>query len=298
MKNLLFIIIFLFSFIVFLRSEQMPSDKQLLSLLPQVEGWKLAEKPEIYIRENLFDYIDGNCELYYSYGFKKLVSGYYEKDDNPNASVTVDIYHMGTPKGAFGVYSSMSNPDYTYEEIGCEAIVSPYQLQFWQDRYEVEIRGAGIDESSNVLKTFAHKVLEKLPPCSPLEIIFWLPEKGRVPHSFKYIAEGFLGQDYFPGGVEALYKIDGKEVKGFVTKANSVKEANEFLRKYRKAQMNFKDVQISEGKNFFTSFHRYTGHMRVEVLDNWIFGAISQSDVDGCNKLVSVIRSHLASREK
>jgi hypothetical protein len=96
-------------------------------LLPIVSDWQLAEEPKMYTPDNLYDYIDGNCELYFSYGFKSLVSASYKNDKAPEQTVTVDIYDMGTSLGAFGVYSSQSHPDYSFQAMGCEAIVSSQQ---------------------------------------------------------------------------------------------------------------------------------------------------------------------------
>lgn len=269
------------------------SDPALVAFLPEVPGWKMSEKPEIYIHDNLSDYIDGNCDLYFSYGFKKVVSGYYENEKNEDQAITVDIYDMGTKKGAFGVYSNMSNPEYSYGDIGCEAIVSPLQIQFWQDRFEVEIRGTDVEENAPVLQKFAQLTSQKLPDCQPIELISWLPSKNQIPHSFQYFQKDFLGQEYFPGGVEALYIIDNKEVKGFVVSAESVAQAKDYLSKYQAAQKIFKEVKMEPGKNSFQSYHQYTGHLWVGIKGKWFYGASSAEGADVCKILADAIAKNL-----
>ena len=68
---------------------------------PVVEGWSRPGDVLTYDADNLWEYINGAAELFVEFGVQTcrtadLVSG--------EVTVTVDLYDMGTPLNAFGVY--------------------------------------------------------------------------------------------------------------------------------------------------------------------------------------------------
>ncbi|NOZ56966.1 MAG: hypothetical protein GXO73_09305 [Calditrichaeota bacterium] len=263
------------------------------ALLPQVPGWKLAEAPETYTPDNLFDYIDGNAELYLSYGFKRLVSAMYVPESgNEDEAIVVDVYDQGTPLGAFGLYSSMCRPGLSYAEIGCEAIVSPLQVRFWQNRFEVEINGA--DESqAALLKEFARAVSAKLPACKEIPELKWLPEEGQMPHTLKYVADGFLGQSFLPGGFEAQYKVDGAVVTAFVTRCSAPDSAQTCLRRYVATLGKFEGAVARQEGQFWEVVHKYVGHVWVSAEGPWFFGARCETESAAARKMAEHLRERL-----
>jgi len=269
---------------------------KLEKLLPQVEGWKLAEKPKHYTHDNLFDYINGNCELYFSYGFQGLVSALYSNSRDPNKTVTIDIYDMGSPLNAFGVYSSMSHPDLTFESIGCEATVSPLQVKFWQDRYEVEINsGTTEGDPETMVRSMAKNTSENLPGCQLLPQVSWLPEKDQIAHTLKYVADGFLGQGFLPGGLEAVYKVEGKEVRGFLSNCGNEDQAKRCLDLYRESLYSFSGMKMEDFENHFVAYHQYTGYMWTGYQGPWFYGAISQTNASLSRELAEVLKNNLTS---
>lgn len=271
--------------------KEIGSDK-MEKFLPIVNGWQLIESPKVYTHDNLYDYIDGNCELYFSYGFKSLVSASYKNDKAPEQTVTVDIYDMGTSLSAFGVYSSQSHRDYSYQAIGCEAIVSPQQIRLWQDRFQVEINSSA-ENSEEILSQMARAVSQNLPACQPLAELNWLPPQDQIPHTLKYVAEGFLGQNVLPGGLEALYKIDDQEVRGFAAKCENAEAAKLGLQKYAEAQRGFQGAEVQDKGNHFESYHQYTGYVWAGFAGPWFYGAISSRSADDCRKIAEAIGKNL-----
>ncbi len=262
--------------------------------LPMVADWKLVETPTVYTHDNLYDYIDGNCELYFSYGFRSLVSATYKNAGDPEQRVTVDIYDMGSPLGAFGVYSSQSHPDYSFQALGGEAIVSSQQIRFWQDRFEVEINNGGVMENSEkLLSQMAQFVAEKLPTCQPPTELNWLPQQHQVLHTLKYVADGFLGQNFLPGGFEAIYKIDSLEVRGFVVKCESVETAANSLKKYGEAQRGFQGAELQDRGEYFESYHQYTGYVWAGRQGDWLYGAISPRSIADSRQIAEAIGANL-----
>ncbi|MCK4890483.1 MAG: hypothetical protein KAS97_11180, partial [Candidatus Aminicenantes bacterium] len=73
------------------------------SLPKDISGWKKSSTEGYYTPENLFEYINGNAELFISYGFRDLITFTYKKDES--TEITVDIFDMGNPANAYGVFS-------------------------------------------------------------------------------------------------------------------------------------------------------------------------------------------------
>ena len=81
------------------------SGKPLLPVSGFTPGWALEGPVKTYTPDDLFEYINGEAELYLQYGFKDLVSGFYLKDKDEKQGVSADIYRMASPLEAFGLYT-------------------------------------------------------------------------------------------------------------------------------------------------------------------------------------------------
>ncbi len=80
------------------------SEKSMRQFVPsEIYGWKAQGEVEIYDRETIFDYIDGAGEIYLSYAFRKLMVFRFLKAPDP--TIFVELFDMGSPEEAFGVFS-------------------------------------------------------------------------------------------------------------------------------------------------------------------------------------------------
>ncbi|KPL04609.1 MAG: hypothetical protein AMJ90_00115 [candidate division Zixibacteria bacterium SM23_73_2] len=113
--NHLLIVAFLipFAIILIITSCEGEEKIKMKDLVPtEIQGWKQQSKVEIYDRETIFDYINGAGEVYLSYDFQKLWVFRLVKSEKPN--IVVEIFDMGLPEDAFGVFSHARES----EEIG------------------------------------------------------------------------------------------------------------------------------------------------------------------------------------
>lgn len=85
--------------------ESLPLKKDLL------EGWVIIEGPQLYNKKTLFDHVDGQAELFLTYGFQKSIFTIYQDKKSPDNQVEVDVYDMGNVFQAFGVFSRFRNED-------------------------------------------------------------------------------------------------------------------------------------------------------------------------------------------
>ena len=157
----------------------------VVDLLPErIDTWTRSDSAVTYDRETIFDYINGAGEVYRSYAFSQVVVVVYSSPDGPD--ITVELFDMGTPADAYGVFSYAREQEESgigggYEQRG-------RVLCFWQDRYYVcvvsEERSA---DSGRVLSEVAKAISENLPPAAdPPQLVALLPSEGLVASSERF----------------------------------------------------------------------------------------------------------------
>ena len=154
-------------------------------LLPQqISGWMRADPSVIYDRETIFDYINGAGEVYRSYDFGEVLVAGYANPERPE--LTVEMFDMGNPSDAYGVFSyarELEEPGIGggYEQRG-------RVLCFWQDRFYVCVSAEErTSDSDQDLIAVAQAVSRQLPAAGDLPILVKaLPTEGLVQFSERF----------------------------------------------------------------------------------------------------------------
>jgi len=196
------------------------------SLLPRIAGWTRTEEPELYRPETLYEYIDGAAEAYIGYDFKELVVGQF-RTDGSKAQVTVEIYDMGTPLNAFGIYSVERFPESRFLEIGVQGYIEEGSLNFLAGRYYLKLLCyEGGDKTEPILKSFAADITGKIKEVGSLPALLRIfPEEGRIVNSEKFVLRNFLGYKFLSNGFSAGYNQGGQEFEAFLIEAKSDADA-------------------------------------------------------------------------
>ncbi len=180
---------------------------------PQIPGWTVASEPGACDRESLWEYINGAAEQYLNYGYQELN---YCDVAAGELVVTVNLYDMGSPINAFGLYTIQKPGKAKPLSIGGEtAILPPYQCLMYKDRFFVMAdvyEGEFTDESGlELMKAIAKALPGADAPPAQLAL---LPEKLKIAGSEGYTPKGFLGLQELPSCLHADYafsdKITGK----------------------------------------------------------------------------------------
>jgi hypothetical protein len=162
-----------------------PENTAVVDLLPeQIDSWTRSDSADSYNRETIFDYINGAGEVYRSYAFGQVVVVVYAGPQGPD--ITVELFDMGNPADAYGVFSYAREREETgigggYEQKG-------RVLCFWQDRYYVcvasEERTA---DSDRALLDISRAISDRLPAASdPPDLVAMLPGEGLVAFSERF----------------------------------------------------------------------------------------------------------------
>jgi hypothetical protein len=214
-----------------------PRPDQLLPASGFSPGWALEGPIKKYTGEDLFEYINGEAELYVQFGFKILAAGLYLKDGNEKLGITADVYEMGSDLEAFGIYANYRKPEAEPGKAGTEGFVSPSQLMFYQGRYFVQLNASGtVTQDQAVFLNLAGLISRNLPASSqsPPELNL-LKIPALIPKTEKYIPQSVLGYPFFKKGLTAQALLDGRPVRIFVLLEGSIEGARHTAQAYEKA---------------------------------------------------------------
>ncbi|MCK5077264.1 MAG: hypothetical protein KAR38_12860, partial [Calditrichia bacterium] len=124
--------IFVFTFFILLFSFNFSQDIQELKL----PGWELEGELIHHTPDDLWKYNNGAAEQFLSFDFQKLQSGDYKSG---SLGITIDIYDMGTPLNAFGIFNLEKPKDKKFLKIGTATILAPpYQMLQLKDKFYIK----------------------------------------------------------------------------------------------------------------------------------------------------------------
>lgn len=195
--------------------------------------WKAAGSAKIYDAKNLFELIDGEAELYFPYGFKRTIAITYAAA-NAGEKIDAEVYEVGTPLDAFGVYSNYRDARSRLEPFGAEGFMGTTQAVFFQDRFFVKIRLTGNRLGNrDALKASAEAVSRALPPNKEMpDELRLLKVESVVPQTVRYKAQSVLGYDFFTMGLTADAVIATKPATLFVVIGMNSKDAEDTLSRF------------------------------------------------------------------
>jgi hypothetical protein len=219
------------------KAQAEPLPNSFLPVSGLMTGWALEGPIKKYTGEDLFEYINGEAELYLQFGFKILTTGLYLKEGNEKLGIAADVYEMGSDLEAFGIYANYRKPEAEPLKAGTEGFVSPSQLMFYQGRYFVQFNASGAAaQSREVFLNLAGLISRNLPasPQSPPELTL-LHIPALISKTEKYVPQSVLGYPFFKKGVTAQALLDGRPVRIFVLLEGSLEGARHTAQAYEKA---------------------------------------------------------------
>jgi hypothetical protein len=186
------------------------SPEQALPAADAVPGWASIDEPRVYDRENLFDFMNGAAELYFTYGFQSLAVGNYRNE--ADQELRVEIYRTATDADAYGLY--------TYNAFGEPLAIgldgrwtSGVGLGFWQHRTFVQVMSRDQVEDA-ALSAFGRAVASALPQGGVRPaLVEALPENGLQPDSVRFFREQMALENYLWLGTEDVLGL-GPDVEG------------------------------------------------------------------------------------
>ena len=265
---------FLFNFfeafllILFYHGVIMATQPDFTPFLPQkIKDFLKSEKPRLFDRKNLYDYLDGGAELYLAYDFQSLLVQEYKAGER---SITVEIYSMGTCQDAFGLYSLDQEGENI--QIGDKANYGSGLLKFWKFKYFVRITDmSGNDQSKEAILELGKNIFQKIYLETKLpELLSRLPADGLVPNSEKFFHKQII--------LNNLYFLSTENLLNFNESTSAV------MGDYLLGKMSLKLLLIfypdtSSAKSAFVNF--CTKYLKVKPSGNRIIQKVEEGKFVG-----------------
>ncbi len=242
-------------------ANDLTSLKSIAGSLPsKISGWEKSSTEGFYTPENLYEYINGNAELFISYDFRNMITLIYNKDDSDE--ITVDIFDMGKLANAYGVFShSRENEDrFISDEV--ESEYGGGLLTFWKGQYYISILAyPETEEIKMVVKQIAKRISEMIPGQSIKPVIVsQLPPDDLAPFSIRYFYHYIWLNSYSFVSSENILNL-GKDTEAVLAKYYPDKENKNptiFLlinysdiNKAKKASRSFEKNYLPDSENGF-----------------------------------------------
>ena len=234
---------------------------QSLATDPLPTGVIREEAASFYKPDTLYEYIDGGADVYLLYDFQRLLHQNFKTRDG---ELALDIYDLGKPENAFGIYSAERSPRYKFVTIGVEGYRSEGTLNFVQDRYYVKLAASGAGAGA-ALDPFARMLSRRIGGTArPPALLAKLPVERRVAHSEQYVRKDPLGHAFLAPAYLVGYTWAAKqESKLVLSVARDAAEAKARLDEFVKHfQQSGECVAAAElGENGIRAKNSYEGRV-------------------------------------
>jgi hypothetical protein len=157
-----------------------------------VPGWTQKGEVRSYDTETLFDYMDGNSEGYFAYGFTLMKGVTCTNEDGDQ--LVVDVSELGDPDRAWGFFVTNRDQRSPVEAIGSAGQVLPRKATFAKGRYYVEIAASPDKDHRTALRAFVDAMLPLVPGEAHVpEALSFFPAEGLEKDSVRLVPESVLG---------------------------------------------------------------------------------------------------------
>ncbi len=238
---------------------RLPAASPTCDLAP---GWTQFGEARYYTSDNLFEYMDGNSEGYFSYNFQNMHGVTCKK--GPNTFV-IDLSDMGDSDDAFGWFSDTRDLRQPQFPVGMGGQIVPRRLIFAKGKYYVEIAAEPEGDHTADLKLWA-AALEKIVDgtTTPPAAIAWFPTEKL--EALKLAPQSVLGIRLLERGYVAQYDYG----KAFVVFQDTAASAADVMQKQR---LRFGDTTPAKlGDEAFLAKDQYLGRLCFIRKDKYIAG--------------------------
>ncbi len=216
--------------------------------------------------ETLFEYMNGNSEGYFAYGFRKM-SGVTCTDGK--LDLVFDISEMETPELAWGMFTANRDPKLPLAGFGGAAQVTPRRGAFAKGNAYVEV-AANPTSAPEIIERFLAYWEKRMPGESKRPALLDVfPADGLVVDSLRLVPESVLGFRMLQRGFVAQYA----QGKAFLIPEATPESAAKVFAQFQQ-RMNASET-ASLGEESFQVRDKYLGRMCVFRKGRFLGGAVN-----------------------
>lgn len=250
-----------------------------------VEGWSAKGDVYRYVPDNLFDYMNGNSEGYFIFGFEELTGLACVSEAN---RIVIDISKMGSDEMAFGIFATNRHPRFEVQKIGAMGQVMPRRATFTKGRYYVELTASGDRDQAAALEAFALKLEALVPGTTELPAALnWFPPEGLEDGSVRLVPQSVLGLAMLKSGYVAKYGYG----RAFVVMESTEEEAAKILIGLKERLGETASLEV--GDEGLAGSDRYLGKVVVGRLGRFIAGFADFDETENPAQRISSLLSRI-----
>ncbi|MFC2135370.1 DUF6599 family protein [Bacteroidota bacterium] len=261
---------------------------------PELNGFTIADKPEVYHPGNLYDYINGAADAYLSYDFRELFTATYENDSGQ--SIVAEIYIHKDRDNAFGIYAQERYTGGKFLNMGAEGYYDKGILNFFKDTYYIKLFAYYLGNTEkDILTKLALGISDALgeqaqfPSC-----VSSFPQKSKILKSEKFINENFLGYSFLGKAFTADYLSENIQYRIFIIKCETYEKCNELIIELFSKNDRLQET-VETGEYFIED--KYHGKIFLNAYSKYLVGIIginnSELEPEYCHLIFQQIEEKL-----
>ena len=199
-------------------------------------GMEARAPGESFGPDTLYVKIDGKAETYLSAGLVRLDCRRFALRDDPKSWMEAFIYDMGTPRGAFGVFTTQRRPEAQRLDLTGFAYKTQNALFLAHGPYYVEIvAAADTPRLNDAMLAFGRNFVAGTPaPQDKLQEIALFPAEGLVKDSISLMTANQTGFEALGEVFTARYSIGDGQAVAFLARQPSRDQAGELVKSYHR----------------------------------------------------------------
>ncbi len=201
---------------------------------PGLDDWRAPQRVDRFTADNLYVKIDGRADAYLQFKVVGLTFGTYHHAADRARAIDVYWYDMSESVNAFGIYQAEAPPEAQAVDIGRQGYQADGAIFFWQGPNYVQVLPTGADAADAAAALdIARRISAQLGDTKDeMWALNVLPENGRVPDSFAFLAQDAFGLDFLDDVFTATYDFEGGRFTLFIHRAESEAAASGLLQRY------------------------------------------------------------------
>lgn len=250
-----------------------------------VPGAKQEGKLRDFDTETLYEYMDGNSEGYFLYGFSKM-HGVTCKAGG--VTLIVDLSEFQSPELAYGMFTGNLDPRVPVEKIGAGGQVVDRKVIFVKGKYFAEIAAEPEGKYGDLLRAAAKEWEKRLEGTTALPAeLGWFPKEKLQAGSPRLAPQSVLGMRMLKRGYLAQYE----EGKAVVVPEETAAAAQALFGKLKERFSPNAAAQAAD--EAFTAEDRYLGRIcffrKGTRIGGWTNVPAGQDPVEWAKKLAAVM---------
>jgi hypothetical protein len=239
-----------------------------------------------FTTDTLYEYMNGNSEGYFAYGFVSMKGVTCVKGDD---RLIIDISEMADPEMAYGMFTANRDPNRGVDSIGTAGQITPRKAVFVKGKYYVEVAAEPDKDHTETLRAVVRTLEKGTPGESTLPaILSWFPAAGMAAGFPRLVPQSVLGIRALRRGYVAQYD---NGAKAFIVAEETAAAAAAVLEKLR---ARFEEpTPVKLGDNAFTATDRYQGRLCLFISGRYIAGLVGVPEGQSPQDLAAALATRL-----